>query len=50
MQALKSLFKTTGLMTLLEIGDTITPKKALKLCRYFGLADSIESDPGKYKG
>ncbi|WP_304511881.1 hypothetical protein [Desulfobacula sp.] len=39
-------------MTLPEIGDTITTKKALELCRHFSLdylVDRIESDPEKYK-
>ena len=35
-----------------EINEIITTKKALKLCRHFGLEyliDPIESDPEKYK-
>ena len=35
-----------------EIGDIITTKEALKLCRYFGLdylVERIESDPERYK-
>ena len=40
-------------MSLPEIGDIITTKEALELCRYFGLdylIERIESDPGRYKG
>ena len=39
-------------MKLPEIGDTITTKEALELCRYFGLdylVERIESNPEKYK-
>ena len=39
-------------MNLPEIGDRITTKEALKLCRYFGLdylIERIESDPERYK-
>ena len=39
-------------MDLPNIGDIITAKKALKLCRYFDLnylVDRIESDPESYK-
>ena len=39
-------------MNLLEIGDIVTTKEALELCRYFGLdylVERIESDPGRYK-
>ncbi len=39
-------------MTLPEIGDIITTKEALELCRYFGLdylIDRIKSDPERYK-
>ena len=39
-------------MKLPEIGDVITTKEALELCRYFGLdylVERIESDPERYK-
>ncbi len=39
-------------MTLPEIGDIITTKEALELCRYFGLdylVERIEADPKRYK-
>ena len=39
-------------MNLPEIGDIITTKKALKLCRYFSLdylIERIESDPEQLK-
>ena len=39
-------------MKLPKIGDIITTKQALELCRYFGLdylVERIESDPKKYK-
>ena len=35
-----------------EIGDIISTKEALELCRYFGLdylVERIESDPERYK-
>ncbi len=40
-------------MTLPEIGDIITTKEALELCRYFGLdylVKRIESEPERYEG
>ena len=40
------------IMKLPEIGDILTTKEALELCRYFGLdylIERIESDPEKYK-
>jgi hypothetical protein len=39
-------------MKLPEIGDIVTTKEALELCRYFGLdylIERIESAPGRYK-
>ncbi len=39
-------------MKLPKIGDTISTKEALELCRYFGLdylVERIESDPEGYK-
>ena len=39
-------------MKLHEVGDIITTKEALELCRYFGLdylVECIESDPERYK-
>lgn len=39
-------------MKLPKIGDIITTKEALELCRYFGLdylVERIESDPESYK-
>lgn len=39
-------------MNLPKIGDTISTKEALELCRYFGLdylVERIESDPESYK-
>ncbi|MEA3420935.1 MAG: hypothetical protein U9Q97_04560 [Acidobacteriota bacterium] len=39
-------------MKLPEIGDRITTKEALELCRYFGLdylIERIESDPERFK-
>lgn len=39
-------------MKLPEIGDTVTAKEAVELCRHFGLDDlvkRIESDPDRYK-
>jgi len=39
-------------MPLPEIGDIVTTKEALGLCRYFGLdylIERIESDPERYK-
>ena len=41
-----------GKMNLPEIGDIVTTKEALELCRYFGLdylIERIESAPGRYK-
>ena len=39
-------------MKLPEIGDIVTTKEALELCRYFGLdylVERIESDPERYQ-
>ena len=39
-------------MNLPEIGDMVTTKEALELCRHFGLdylIERIESDPERYK-
>ena len=44
--------KEAETMNLPEIGDIITTKGALELCRYFSLeylADRIKSNPEKYK-
>jgi hypothetical protein len=44
--------KEAETMNLPEIGDIITTKKALELCRHFSLdylIDRIESNPKKYK-